>query len=462
VRGNWNKEEMEKGAILTISLCLVVLFSQLIGEIDSVKETISSVISAVMPLIMGCVIAFLLSPVLNFLKRKMTDFVSSPKKKSGRRLSEKGINAISVILTFAFFILAIILLLWILIPELRNSIVKLYGKLPSYIDNIQDMIGDISINNQKIQTMMSKVLVDVEGNLNTFVNETILPNMNTIIVTISTGVVVSVKFVMNFFISIIIAIYILNSKDKLKAQCKKIIYSIFSKRRGNKVLYALNYMNNVFSGFINGKIIDSIIVGLICAIFCCCVNMPYAVLVSVIVGVTNIIPFFGPFIGGIPCAILVLVESPKMGIMFIVFVIILQQVDGNIIGPLILGDSIGLSGLWIMIAIIVGGNLFGLAGMILGVPVFACIYALVSAVINDKLRSKGMNNETAYYLTLSGFDEENGEPIRNNNQNQKHDTKKEIEKKLIKNKIYIPHKHDKPENTVETNVENEDENTGEE
>jgi predicted PurR-regulated permease PerM len=294
---------------------------------------------------------------------------------------------------------------------LRDSIIKLYGSLPSYIDNVHDMINEIPIN-PRLEDVMTNSLTDFESVLNKIVNEKLIPNMDNIIIAISSGVMVSIRFVLNFLISIIIAIYILSSKERLAAQCKKLIYSIFSKNHGNRILDGLDYVNSVFGGFINGKIVDSIIIGFICAIFCESVDMPYAVLISVVVGVTNIIPFFGPFIGAIPSALLVLVENPKMCLMFVIFIIILQQVDGNIIGPLILGDSTGLSGLWIMVAIIVGGNLFGFTGMLLGVPVFACIYTLISVVIKNKLKSKGLNEDTEYYLTLRKFDEETGEAVR--------------------------------------------------
>jgi hypothetical protein len=173
----------------------------------------------------------------------------------------------------------------------------------------------------------------------------------------------------------------------------------------------LNFVGEIHSLEINGKIVDSIIIGFICFIFCKIVDMPYAVLISVIIGVTNIIPFFGPFIGAIPSAILVLVESPNMCLVFIIFIIVLQQVDGNIIGPLILGDSIGLSSFWVLFAIIVGGNLFGFAGMVLGVPTFACVYALLTLLLRDGLNKNGLANDTQYFVALRGFDE-NGNPIR--------------------------------------------------
>jgi predicted PurR-regulated permease PerM len=239
-----------------------------------------------------------------------------------------------------------------------------------------------------------------------------MPNLDSIIAKVSSGVMGGIKFIINLFVGIIVAVYILATKDQLAAQGKKIIYCLFSKKTGNIVLDALDSVNSIFGGFINGKIIDSLIIGVICAVFCTAVKMPYAVLISVVVGITNIVPVFGPFIGAIPSALLVLVEDPSMCLMFIIFIILLQQIDGNVIGPLILGDSTGLSGLWIMFAILAGGNLFGLAGMILGVPIFACLYTFVAVLIGHKLQKKGLTSDTEYYLTLRRFDEETGEPLR--------------------------------------------------
>ena len=170
-------------------------------------------------------------------------------------------------------------------------------------------------------------------------------------------------------------------------------------------------MNRVFGGFVNGKIIDSIVIGVLTGIFCGLVGMPYAMLVSVIIGVTNIIPFFGPFIGAIPSALLILVESPQMALIFIIFIIVLQQLDANIVQPMVLGDQTGLSGLGVLLAIIVGSNLFGVVGMILAVPLTAIIFTVLTILLKNRLKKRGMTDQTEYYINLKGFDE-NGDPIR--------------------------------------------------
>ena len=189
-----------------------------------------------------------------------------------------------------------------------------------------------------------------------------------------------------------------------------------------------SYANVVFGGFINGKILDSCIIGIICFIFTSAVHMRYAVLISVVVGVTNIIPFFGPFIGAVPGALLALMDDPIMFVIFVIWIIVLQQFDGNILGPLILGDATGISGIWVLLAILVGGDLFGVPGMILGVPVFACLYAFFAVQLRDKLRAKEYSSRTEDYIRLKKFDDETGEPIYR----ERHDERKTLRESRLK------------------------------
>lgn len=410
--GKFDKEDMKKAAVFAGALCVVVLFSQLVGKIGVIGYGIVRLFKAMTPIIIGCVIAFLLCPIMNFFKERLTKLFRKMMKEENAPKADKIANILSVFLSILVFLALISGLLWILIPKLRDSIMELYDKLPEYISNFQAWVTKVLSNDKDLAIVLNESLDKLRQAIAGIINDKLLPNMDTIIKTISSGIMGGIKFVMNFLIGIIVAVYILGSKDELGAQCKKIIYSIFNKKRGNKVLDAFDYINSVFSGFINGKIIDSIIIGMICAVFCQGVQMPYGILISVVIGITNIIPFFGPFIGAIPSALLVLVVDPLMCVIFVIFIVILQQIDGNIIGPLILGDSTGLSSLWILFAILVGGNLFGFAGMLLGVPVFACIYTLLTILLRDRLKAKGLTNTTSYYLTLRRFDEETGEPIR--------------------------------------------------
>ena len=205
---------------------------------------------------------------------------------------------------------------------------------------------------------------------------------------------------LNIMIGVIISVYLLVSKQKFVGQGKKVLYALFYERQANNILEVVRKSHSIFSGFISGKLIDSLIIGVLCFIGMSIMKMPYIPLVSVLVGVTNVIPFFGPYLGAIPSILLILLISPGKGIMFLIFIIILQQLDGNIIGPKILGSSTGLSAFWVIFAILIGSGLFGIIGMIAGVPVFAVIYYLIKTGLEYSLRKKNLPTDTKEYENL--------------------------------------------------------------
>ena len=213
-----------------------------------------------------------------------------------------------------------------------------------------------------------------------------------------------VKLLFNTIIGLIVSVYVLMEKEKFIGQSKKIIYAIFKPERGNIIVRTVRKSNQIFGGFITGKILDSVIIGVICYVVLLIMNMPYTVLVSVIVGVTNVIPFFGPYIGAIPSFIIIALANPLQGLYFLIFIIILQQFDGNILGPKILGNSTGLSSFWVVFAILIGGGMFGVPGMILGVPTFAVIYYIVRNIVNYFLRKRSLPDKTDEYIMLVDID----------------------------------------------------------
>ncbi len=453
----WEKDDWKKFSILTLSLCIVVAFYMLLGKLPAVISFFGIIISAFTPILMGCVIAFLLLPVMNFLKGVFSKLMIKILGENKKMTAVKVANTLAVFFSIVFLLAIVFGLLIVLIPELQKSITMLSNEIPNYINNAKHWLKNLSFLKKypKIYDTVSNNLDKIQDNLIKIITDKLLPNIDTIVIKISNSIIGGIKFVFNFFVGIIIAAYILYSKERLSANGKKMIYSVFKKRKGTVVLDSLSFMNNVFGGFIDGKILDSMIIGIICAIFCVSVDMPYAVLVSVTVGLTNIIPFFGPFIGAIPCSLLILVADPLKCLIFVIFIIILQQIDGNILGPLILGDSTGLSGLWVIVAILVGGNLFGFMGMLLGVPVLACVYALINVLVDRKLERQGLSTATDYYLTLHGFDEK-GEPIRtkrhvvagNDRRSRKQNKKRKKAKNIMETRENIREK-------VGMNIENE-------
>ncbi len=420
-----NKGYLKFGMVLTISLCICTVFGEFINEWRGIFDAIGRFVSALTPFIIGAVLAFLLDPIMIFYRRGFAHIFGTKLKKWSYDDAFRKSKVICLIATILTFLGVMVGFFWIVIPRVYESLQDLVFNTPSYIAGMREWVEKMFSKNDFLEGQLDGVLVYVEETVMGYVNDKIMPNIDQILITISSGLMTGITAVFNFLIGLIVAIYALASKDVLLAQGKKIIFCIFSKKTGSSILSGLNYANSVFGGFISGKILDSAIIGLMCYAFTAAVDMKYAVLISVIVGVTNVIPFFGPFIGAVPGALLALMDDPLMFIIFVIFVFLLQQFDGNILGPLILGDSTGLSGLWVLVAILIGGDLFGIPGMILGVPVFACLYAFFAVLLRDKLRAKGLSSTTEDYFRLIGFDEETGEPIYR----KKHDyTKNSIKK----------------------------------
>ncbi len=406
----FNKEDIKKGLILSASLCIVVVFYILIGKIGLLFSALGKLITAMSSIIIGCVIAFLLNPLMNLFHKWFISIFTKFSKKKNEKKIYKSAKITATMITIVLFIALIVTLLVFLIPELRDSIVKFTENFGTYTNNVQNWVNKFLRNYPQLEQVVNTNLDNFEVMLTDLINKKLIPNMDTIVIYVSSGIMGGVKVVIDIIVGMIVAVYLLLSKDTLMAQGRKLIYAIFDKDRGNMVLRGFGYVNSVFSGFLNGKIIDSIIIGLLCSISTRLLEIPYSTLISVIIGVTNIIPFFGPIIGAIPCSVLVLVDNPKKFLVFVIFVVILQQLDGNVIGPIILGDSTGLSGLWVLFSILVGGNLFGFPGMILGVPVFACFYTLCTIILRNALNKRGLNNSTEFFMTMRGFDDD-GNPL---------------------------------------------------
>ncbi len=443
--GSWDKRDVNRGIILTLSLCIVVIFMSLIDKVPVVFGWIGAFIKALTPLLIGCGIAFLLNPVVKLMKKPLRKLTGKMCKTGSK--ADSLANILSVILTVLMFVALLIIILSIMLPQLKDSIVKLYENMPTYMKNVKEWLGGIFKDNQQVMDVLNKYLDNFQDTMTKLLNDNLIPNMDTILLKVTSGIMDIFGIVIDLFVGIIVSIYILIDKEQLKAKAKKIIFSTFKKQNGNKILDATEYVNRVFGGFINGKVIDSLVIGILTGLFCALVDMPYGALVAVIIGVTNIIPFFGPFIGAVPSALLILVEDPKMALVFIVFILVLQQLDANIVQPVVLGESTGLSGLGVLIAIMVGSSLFGIVGMILSVPVFAIIYTVLTILLRNRLHSKGYTNKTEYYVNLYGFDED-GNPIRGER------VKKKEEKKYHYMLGFLNKKKKKQEPSPETDEKN--------
>jgi predicted PurR-regulated permease PerM len=311
-------------------------------------------------------------------------------KKNGPRIS----RFLAVIISIIVFLAAITALLWLIVPELYTSIMGIAATLPDQIDKIVLSVEDFFKRNDYLSALMTAFL-DWEKE---FIEKDLVALVAPYAGQVASGVIKTAEFLWDFIIGLIVASYMLLRKERFAAQAKKVLYAFVKKERCDKILIVLRKSNRIFSGFINGKIVDSIIMGILCFIGVWLLKMPYPVLVSVIVGFTNIIPVFGPYIGAIPCIILIGIVNPWKGLYFAIFILLLQQFDGNILGPKILGDSTGLSPFWVIFSIVVCGGLFGVPGMVIGVPLFAVIYYLINETVRFRLNEKNLPVETEVYI----------------------------------------------------------------
>ena len=280
--------------------------------------------------------------------------------------------------------------------------------LPGQLNAVMDSFDHIQKEQSPVGAIVENILNHASENIQNWIQTDLLRQMNVLMTNITTGAINVLSEVFNFLVGCIVSVYMLFGKETFSAQIKKMLYAGMQVERANMVLHITRKSNEIFGGFIIGKIIDSAIIGVLCFIGITILDMPYILLVSVIVGVTNVIPFFGPYIGAIPSTILIALADPLKGLYFLIFIIALQQLDGNVIGPKILGNSTGLSAFWVVFSILLGGGLFGFIGMIIGVPTFAVIYYIVKMVVGEKLEKKRLPPDTEHFGEVE-YLEEDGE-----------------------------------------------------
>lgn len=377
------------------AISLSIAFFFLIYRFQGFGDAISVLTGILMPFIYGAVIAYLLKPVCNtvenFLRR------SFPEK------AHKAVEPVAILLTMLFGVLLVYALLMMIIPQLITSVTTLYYTAQRNINRFVAWIStqEFFEENHDLLLMIESAYDSISLNLDTWIKTTLVPSMQNIVSGVGSGVISVVNTLKNLLIGIIVAVYLLASRKRFAQQAKMILYSAVPSPWAQRILDEVKYADRMFGGFINGKILDSAIIGALCYIVCLIVRFPSALLVSVIIGVTNVIPFFGPFIGAIPATLLILIQDPIKAIWFVLFVFILQQLDGNVIGPKILGNSTGLSSFWVLFAILLFGGLWGFVGMIVGVPLFAVIYDVVKKLVLFGLRRNGQTQMyDAYHDTF--------------------------------------------------------------
>ena len=396
---NIDKKHISIGITAFLVIAASICFYYLIFHNDSFLSKIHSFIVIASPVIYGIVVAYLLTPIVNGLESKVLTPIFTQNSGINDK-KRKYMRIISVAFTMVLLIFIIYGFFSILIPNIIKSINSITYQFPYYVKNLTYWADKFLTNNPEIEKLVIQVVNIYSEELSSYLNNSFIPQLEAVLKTVSLSLINVLGVLWDFIIGLIIAIYVLFSKETFTCQSKKIVYAIFSAKNANHLLRDVRFVSDTFLGFISGKIIDSAIIGVLCFAGTRLLQMPYALLVSVIVGVTNIIPFFGPYLGAIPCAILILMVDPVKCIYFVIFIIILQQIDGNLIGPTILGESTGLSAFWIIFSITIFGGLLGVPGMIIGVPFFAVIYAAVRHFVDSRLAKKGLPTETKVYLDV--------------------------------------------------------------
>ena len=392
---------MKIGLMIFITFVCCILFFFCVLRFQGFARGWGKIIRAGQPIIIGLILAYLLNPIAKFLEEHLMHFFE--KHDQDMVKAKKASRALGIGGAIIFLIVVLVLLVALIVPSVISSVSGLVVTMPGNVQHLIDAIQNGRFGNFKVTDTIGNFLSEMTDYVEGLVRD-LLPQAKTYLVNITSGVISVVKTVLNFVVGIIMAVYVLMIKESLIGQSKKVIYAVFKTKQANIIIEVLHKADEIFGGFISGKIIDSAIIGVICYLGCSILHIPNAVLVAVIVGVTNIIPVFGPFIGAVPSLLLVVIESPWHALYLLIFIIILQQVDGNIIGPKILGSSTGLSAFWVMFAILIGGGLFGFLGMLLGVPVFAMVYYIVRRLVNAGIRRKQLPEATEKYTDISGVD----------------------------------------------------------
>lgn len=399
-----------------LMLFLVVIFSIswffLLLRLDVISARLFSMLKSVRAVLYGIVIAYLFNPIMMSSRRHIFNFLSKYKLKINK---QKWAKVLSIIITSISGVIILVVICFIILPNIYTTIVDLLPKLPSQIDKYTTIITEKLDNNKKIYASVTSILQKLSSYLETWISNNLITKSSNILSYVTKSILGITGIALDFIIGIIVAIYAFMEKERFIGQFKKIMYAIFSIKRANYIIDTVRYAHKIFSGFLVGKLIDSLIVGLISYPVLNIMGMPYVLLISVIIGVTNIIPYFGPFIGAIPCTILVFLAEPKKSIYFLIFIIILQQIDGNIIGPKILKNTTHISEFWVTFALLLAGSMWGIIGMIIGVPFFAVIYNVIKNIIENRLSSKHLPCESFKYTNAKNINEESKLLVYNDN-----------------------------------------------
>lgn len=401
------------GLTAFIVIACGIMFYFGIDYLPKIFRAIGGMFRILSPFVWGLVIAYLLIPVMRFFEKHWFKplanklYARKPNKKHNGKLP----HILALIMSELFMIVIIGALVYMIVPQLYESVETIFVNSPEYIKAAYARLDKMLLNHPDLEAYATSAFGALSDTLTKWVENRVLPSMENVVTNITTGVYFVVKLLYNLIIGIIVSVYVLNNKSKCRASAKKLLYCLFNAKNSQKIINAVKFVDKIFMDFISGKLVDSAIIGVLCYLCCLILKMPYVLLVSVIIGVTNIIPFFGMYIGAVPAALLILLVNPVKCLIFVGLVLVLHLVDNNIIAPKVLGSSIGINGFWVIFSIILFGGLFGVWGMLLGVPIFVVIYTLISNAINRVLEKHNLPSDGDTYMNLDYIDPETGKAV---------------------------------------------------
>ncbi|MBQ8193774.1 MAG: AI-2E family transporter [Oscillospiraceae bacterium] len=436
IRLEWNKKYTTIAAYALIVIILAIMFVVFIFKYESIANGFSWIGDVVAPIVIGICIAYVINPLVMWFEDRVfhklkddeinipsiwdkIDFGSKDEEKVKQRAHVKAVKrrrrrrtlakALSVVISLVIVIAVIVGICIAIVPHVAQSIVDLAEQMPGYARTLEAKLKDIFANNPSLANYISAEFMELNTLLDKIADQIapVIGSVSAGLIGVVTGILVTLK---NVLIGFMIAIYLLFSKERLIAQFKKILFALFKNNKCQRILAVCRKSNNIFKTYIISNLLDAMIIFIFMSIGMALMDMPYAMLISMVCGITNLIPFFGPFIGAIPCGVLILLVDPIKVIWFGIFVLVLQQVDGNIIKPFLFGETMGLPALWVLVSIIVSGGLFGIPGMLLGAPVFAVIYLLFAEFISGKLEKKNLPTDTDRYYDTDSYDNQYAEP----------------------------------------------------
>ena len=405
-----------------ITFCCCILFFFIIYRYNGFTDFWKKLTQILQPVIIGLVVAYLLNPLMKWVDGKVYGILTERIKNEEK--AKNLARGLAITASLLFMVGIVVLLLAAIVPSILQSIQGVVTTLPSEVKSLIAWINDFAKGDSQVADIAERVITEASNFFENWMKNTFIPQAEVYIASVTSGVILTVKFFINIVVGLIISVYVMANQEKFAGQAKKIIFAIFKPVRANVIVKTIRKSNEIFGGFISGKILDSAIIGVLAYIVLAIMKMPDTVLVAVIIGVTNIIPFFGPFIGAIPSFIIIVLQNPMQGLYFLIFVIILQQIDGNIIGPKILGNSTGLSSFWVVFAILVFGGLWGFPGMLLGVPIMAVIYYIIQNIVEYILKRRGIPADEIDYVNLNKIDKVTNQPIYNHEEKVKKSQKK--------------------------------------